>query len=264
MLFFSAIVSIVTEMLFRMRKVYKDHNEYMDKLREYFRQHHVSQELMLRVKRHVEARKHWKEHAVHETDVLEPLPDQLRRSLLVDVRSPCVERHCLMYWLKEKHTLVFREVVHSVLTVTQLPPDQSLFVFGDTCQNMIFVQFGRAKYIMDRHTRVVKRESLFPTFADPQLMATKAPADNVELVKASWCCEPALWLRGWQNRGSLITVSHSCFLCLDSARFALVSQRLPRMYLDMGLYARTMLRHVKRISATDDLAASFHADAWAA
>merc|ERR1740121_2087373 len=105
---------------------------------------------MLMVKRHVEQTKRWNEELVDEDEVLKPLPVQFRRVVLEEVRTRYVEKHDFVLWLQGRHTIVFREMVHTTLTVSQVQANQSFFVFGDLCHHMLFVEFGKCLYVQDK------------------------------------------------------------------------------------------------------------------
>merc|ERR1711860_385035 len=62
--------------------------------------------------------------------------------------------------------------------------------------------------------------------------------------KRDWVCEPALWVRGWQNKGDLAAISNCSLLCLETTSFANVIKCFPCVHFDVALYAHWALQQL--------------------
>ena len=87
-----------------------------------------------------------------EKDLLQSLPLLLQKLIFTEVRSSIVERHCLFSWLKNMHSIVFRDACYSSLSFMETSAGHSIFSSGEACQDMFFVQSGTCRYVTDmRH-----------------------------------------------------------------------------------------------------------------
>merc|ERR1719210_1661472 len=70
---------------------------------------------------------------------------------------------------------------------------------------------------------------------------------GVRLSKKMWICEPALWIKGWQNRGNFLGVSDSSLLVLESQRFSKITGRFPNVHSDLAMYASYVLQKLQDV-----------------
>merc|ERR1712045_1071813 len=99
-------------MVVHIKQVHRDQAEHADNTREFFLRHEISTKLMLLVKKYLEHNHAWEQRHTdsNQKKVLQFLPEQLQKSLAVEMRMPTVQAHCLFTWLRDCHIGVLRSV----------------------------------------------------------------------------------------------------------------------------------------------------------
>jgi len=251
MLTSSVLVSVTTNMIFQVRQAHWKHHDQSQRLRAYFLRHDIPSTLMLAAKRYVQhstcGRKEW----IDETALLQPLPALLRKIVLMEARSPIVEHHCLFAWLKLTHHIVFRDLCHSAFEVMHVPAGHTVFFYGDACQHMFFVDSGTSRYLKNQRDSMTGREWVGPESLIVRQVSVMPVGTRID--RKCWICEPALWAKGWQNKGSMLAVSDCVFLCADTNQLAAVVCRFPSVHLDVVLYVRWAINLMSLAADVTDL-----------
>lgn len=246
MLTFSMFMTAVMGMVVHMKKAHKKQAEYTQKLRQYFLHYKISVGLMLSVKRYLEDNRVWQqdEEGDNKKLLLRPLPMQLQKHLMAEIHSPAVQEHCIFSWLQRRHVTAFRDITHGVFGVMEVQSRHGIFDFGDACHCMLFLESGHCRYVRGQHTS---------DWVDPGSREMKQIVGQRGILVGmkSAICELALWIRGWQNKGSLFSITHCSLLNIETSSLAAVVSHFPTVHFDMSLYARCVLQKIELQDSED-------------
>lgn len=237
MLGLSLFVSVITSTFLHVMQQHRQRMDFVQKLRDFFMRHRVPAETMVRVKRYIERNLSFGlENHTDELDLLVPLPSQMQKSLAMEIRMPIVGGHCFFAWLKAEHIAVLRDVTHRGFIVSSVRAWHNVFLSGESCQSMYFFESGLCKYLPDavdlmqvESERILRLES----------------RSAMSFAKADWICEHALWIKSWQNKGTLLAAMNSRLLRLDSDTLRSVVGGFPLAHFHVAMYARWVLRQFK-------------------
>lgn len=256
MLTFSVFVSLLTNIIFQIRQAQAKKNEQQARLRSYFTRHTVSSQLMLSVKSHLQLQREMGNDYQDDEELLQVLPEQLKRSLLLEVRQVSVDSHWLFAWMMNQHYNAFRDICYAAFVTTPSIKGHPVFECLNACIQMYFVESGLLRYISMRNDRTVQQQSLWRvSLGHHNRLVSRLGRSKVgiELRRGRWICEPALWVKAWQTRGQLITISNSVLLSLEGGRFAKVTNNYPALHMDVAVYARWALRKLKECTSDNEL-----------
>merc|ERR1712217_699367 len=121
-------------------------------LNSYFSRHSVSMKLMLSVKAHLQFSSDKARECQDDQELLEALPPQLGRAVLLEVRQPSVEGHWLFNWMSSKHCTAFYDVCFSAFVSVPALHGHNVFACMDACSSMYFVESGALRYLTKRHS----------------------------------------------------------------------------------------------------------------
>jgi len=238
----------------------------MQRLRDYFLRHRIPAEMTIAAKRYLDSNIVGQEQGVFdELALLQPLPLQMQKRLQMQAREPIVGKHHLIVWLKKEHLTVLRDLCHSGFTVNYWRAFHSIFIAGDACECMLFVESGSCLYIrpdikQGRMSRDDVWASELPIYYSSSL--PERTGKSRTLTRSQWICEPALWINGWQTQGSCITSVASRLLRLDSESLLETVARFPQVHFDIVLYARWVLASVPLSEGMADLWSPSFAPYW--
>lgn len=242
---FSLFVSIVTDMMFIVRRSRQNQVELRRRVQRFFERYDVSLDLVVSAKKHLEERGRGQDDWLEDRELLKVLPLQLQKAIFMEARISSVGKHYFFYWIKVSHITAMRDLCHTAFTSMLRLAGESVFQVGDACQQMFFVESGELKYIRPFLAR------------SPAVMSCDTPplrdsgGSNVEklfgerLTRCHWVGEPALWIRGWQNRGDLIAGADCSMLSLESGTLAQVIHVYPMTHFEVCLYAKLFLQHLQ-------------------
>merc|ERR1712241_1467018 len=103
---------------------------------------------------------------------------------------------------------------------------------------MYFVESGTLRYFLGRPHSTFLRRSL-------RVRQTRMRM-GTEMRRMSWCCELALWVQDWQNRGDLVAIVDSSLLALENTAFAKLVCLFPVLSFDLALHARCVVRQLEQ------------------
>jgi len=239
-------VSVTTDMIFQFRHAHWKYHDQAMRLRMYFSRHDISSDLVLAAKRYVRHATSGRNEWMDEKELLKPLPALLRKIVLMEARSPILEKHCLFTWLRHEHIITFRDICHSCFDVMHVQAGHGAFYLGDACQHMFFVEHGMARYLQNA------RQSVGGTWVGPEsTTARQVSFQGARIVRKAWVCEPALWIKGWCNKGTMLSVKDCIFLTVEAASLAPVLRCFPAVHFDVVLYVRWVMECMQKGEVTD-------------
>mmetsp|Transcript_35746 Transcript_35746/g.82023 ORF Transcript_35746/g.82023 Transcript_35746/m.82023 type:complete len:822 (-) Transcript_35746:57-2522(-) len=132
--------------------------------------------------------KHEKKKTLHEVDVeaFKVLPETLRVQLHLEVYSPCLLLHPLFHQISIWDEYLFLRICNRTMTEKSMPTNQELFIYGQKCEHVYFLQAGEGLYY-----RLL-------TADDPLEVTPEIPWESLTIL-----CEMALWVK-WQHQGRLV------------------------------------------------------------
>ena len=267
MLTFSMFVSLITDMMFTVRRSRQRYIEVLERIHNFFQRHGISPDLLVGTKKFLDEKGKWQEDWIEDRTLLGPIPIQLQKILLAAARFASVGQYLCFVWLNSLHTAALRDLCHSVLNSFRCLVDEFVFETCGACHRRCFVERGVLAYTVSTNGQ---RQDLFESkdalpeglgltpsakrrmtkgngfrFSKSTLPAASRPSgsgSNVEkLTKRCWVSEPALWIQGWQTRGNLWAVADSTLIAVESDHFAQVVRVYPMTHFEVCLYARWFL-----------------------
>lgn len=235
----SVFVSTTTNLIMQERQARRQLNERRENMRMYFLNHKVSPEIMLGIKTYLNSDLQEKEW-MDDVQVLQGLPYALQKSVMLEVRSPTVERHWLFLWLRDFHPPAFRNVVQSAFSTSHHVAGNAVFEAGDALEKIIFVVDGHLRYIPGQaptQRSTISRTSMMLKQISNLHVGTR-------IGNRRWLCELALWVQGWQAQGSCISLPNSSTLCLGSVILDQTLREFPSARLDVVMYVHGVLQEI--------------------
>jgi len=246
MLGFSCVVSSITSTIVHTRQCHRQRVDFNQKLRTYFLRHQFEPEVVIAVKGYLETNMAWgQETILNEAEILSPLPLQMQKSLQLQARGPTICKHWLFRSLVRQNVTELRDITYQAFTLRYSRAWHSIFFMGDACKEMFFVETGTCKYVIACGGCVEDSRGFTAVDdlgAGEDSVRTKLQRWGKLLSKTEWICEPALWIKAWQNTGSLFSVDSSALLCVDSDGLSSVLVKFPLVHFDFALYARWVLQ----------------------
>lgn len=243
MLTFSVTVSVSMDMIFQVRQARKRDTERKRRLRSYFIRHDVPMKLMLSVKAHLKLCSDTDKQLQDDKELLEALPPQLGRALLLEVRQPTLDRHWFFTWIKSKHFTAFQEVCSLAFVSIPALHGHNIFTCQDACSSMYFVESGSLRYLAMKSGKAAQRTSIGPHSRFVKRLCQFNA--GVEVARKQWVCEPALWVQSWRTHGELIALVNTVVLSLESSDLAEVISAFPWLYFDVSVYAHWVVQELK-------------------
>jgi len=213
MIIFSSIVSNITMATNTLKNITARYDKAIVTLRRFFRQHDISNDLLVRVTKYADStlKPKMARIAQHEVELILLLPKSMRMDVILELRDQYLEVHPFYKVLKAHSRTSMQKLCASALSEATWPRGADLFFPGEAAESMYFVTAGDLGY------------SLSVIF------------EKVERLYADSCfCEAVLWTP-WVFQGRMISIAESEILALDSARFREIMLQHPA---DMWLTKR--------------------------
>jgi len=193
---FSSIVSNITAATNSLKNINARYNKQLWVMRRYFREQHISPELMSRVLRYADIVIKPKTRSVsqHEVEMLSMLPQSLYMNVMLEIYDQFLSVHPLFKALLQRNRVIMQLVCCCAVKEIVLAIGDELFTPGQIAHAMYFVVSGQLTYSQNH-------------------------IDNIQILQTgSHFCEAVIWTP-WVHQGTLVADVESELLAVDSGKF---------------------------------------------
>lgn len=237
MLVFSSFVSSVTNAMATAQSFSHKYRTQIQTFRRFCRQHHISQDLAMRVDRYIDflPQSNRAEIQFKDVQLLKLLTVPLRNELLTEIYMPYLDVHPFFSKLNKRSKAMMRKLCEAAITQQALSLHDVLFATGQIGTDMYFLSKGSLKYRMKDQGGAYTREYI---------------------KEKQFCCEAVLWIR-WLHTGTAHVGAETIVMLLHSQRFRdtvseyHMDKRLVKMYA--AVFAENMSRLLKAGQVVSDL-----------
>jgi len=176
---FSTFVSTITTNMTQVRLAKQQKKMVTHQLKLYFRENKVSLELARRIMSFIQPDKDHFGARIHMSHLapINTLPPPLLHDLKLEVFSPAILNHPFFYVADSIDREMSNRICDTAVSEHSWARDDRVFEQGEEGTGMFFVAAGTLSYLR---------------------------ADGIQMLeKGTWIAEPALWIEGWEYRGSL-------------------------------------------------------------
>eukprot|EP00747_Dinoflagellata_sp_TGD_P080413 gnl/TRDRNA2_/TRDRNA2_160880_c0_seq1.p1 gnl/TRDRNA2_/TRDRNA2_160880_c0~~gnl/TRDRNA2_/TRDRNA2_160880_c0_seq1.p1 ORF type:complete len:789 (-),score=90.02 gnl/TRDRNA2_/TRDRNA2_160880_c0_seq1:39-2405(-) len=235
---FSSVLGSMTSNMTHLQLTTGERNRQMELVRTYLSDHRITLALGQKITNFLRQRHKEKVHVTQaEIAHLQELPEYLQIQLHVEVMVPVITRHPLFHHMNLEHEGTVTDICHHSLRESVLGKGEEVFHYGMEAKHMFFALSADLVYIAG------------PFDGGDQ---TKVPADE-------WLCEAALWIKGWEHRGSLTAENAGgCLvILLDACNFQGVAKRHPDALALCQRYAKLFAEWRAKEDMSADLLGTF-------
>jgi len=233
MMIFSSIVSNITAATRDLKNITARFDMQFATLRRFFKQEHISMDLLAKVSMYAEnvIKAKFNTVAKNDVDLFKWLPEPLEKEVIRELYDQYLEVHPLFRAIHQQSLLLLQKICCEVQQIV-MSAGACLFSPGENARNMYFLYQGRMFYSMKRAAKkeFIDVDGNFP--------------------------EPVLWT-SWVLQGRMVAAEHSDLIALDTERFQKISMGHPMVMVWLKNYAQDFCQELNNLTlggnVVDDL-----------
>jgi len=210
----AGLISRLTTVMQTIQKSNSQRRRLMDGARSYCLAHDISRDLFLRVRKYIERQQLVEEKQFHnrsEIELLQLLPKNLARELLMEARSPVLMKQLLFIALTRFCPRFFERLCCDLLQASCVMPNESIYTQGVVAKCMFVVAAGDTSLftygfvwqaLSSGALRGSQNQSTGVIFDRQKEMKSQI------LNEGTVVCEPTLWVR-WVHCGDFDSISQA-------------------------------------------------------
>lgn len=262
LIIFSSFVSSITAAMTRLRELGSRRDRQVTILRRYLKDHGVSQQLAVRIKKFVEHSIAHMESRIQEKDVelLALLSVPLKMDLCLEEHKPLLMEHPFFQQYADEDGQALRQVCYIAITHISLSEGDALFTSGTRGEKMYILQRGMLRYQRmqstwqgnDRRSKQLKlsqkaNRSILCSGSDECLGSqTQISTGPVKWMhERQYCCEASLWAP-WTHVGTLRAKTMVDVMAVDAAKFGEATTKYHHMAVFAVKYGHTFVEKLNQ------------------
>lgn len=264
----SLIISSITNTMIELSALHRERTEQLGLLLGYLQRHRLSAALSMRMKMHFNAQLKERGDSPNDEPMLQLLPKQILMDVFHEIRGPVVTSHPFFADLSFEFSRVLFRLCSEAVQPFSIQNNEVLFMAGDACSRMLFVELGFLHYVpssADQKSKYAegKSESAVVSFdTAEEVVSDDSPAKKAEILGRTlavegvlkpdgqpigprmWLSEAALWVQ-WENRGKLTASSRGTLFALEASDFIAAVRLFRDAFVRTSLYARAFAEQLQ-------------------
>ena len=248
---FSSFLSSITNSTAQLQRHRREYTNRQRVIREYLKEHNVSPEMSVRVKKQlahggaIDARqKHEEQHKI-----LAALPQHLLVDLYEEARVPILVSHAFFGEFHSEYPRAMRRLCYDAMVSLPAQNQEVVFQMGDPCKQMFFVEQGTFSY---RLGRALSQSPLDMSFRSQNSVFLPKGEIEHNVTAGRWLSEAAMWTK-WEHCGSLSNEEAGFLLALQVDSFLHAVRQHEDAFIDTVLYAREFVKELNDGGNVSDL-----------